>query len=267
MSDKVSGINDECYGNYINTILNNIKKPVEEMDFKSDRYYRDILEHTSHNQAIMYSNLIKNEFSSIFNALHNFFIELCNENDKYGKTYKDYIDGYGYVSSSNIRYIYHSLLIFKYIIKEKLNDIDIIEIGGGYGGLCFYINKLAKILNINIKSYTIFDLKAATQLQKIYLDKLNINVTTTTLGDNYTLSNNSFLISNYAFSEIGEYFQKEYIKNVIEPHATHGFMCWNSDKFYEFSKNKEYVIENERPMTGQYNKFIYFKPKVTSEST
>ena len=49
--------------------------------------------------------------------------------------------------------------------KYKLNNIDIIEIGG-YGGLCLFIHNIAPLYEININSYTIFDLLEPSLLQK-----------------------------------------------------------------------------------------------------
>jgi hypothetical protein len=35
--------------------------------------------------------------------------------------------------------------------KHNLNNIDIIEIGGGYGGLSFYLHHMSRLFNITIK--------------------------------------------------------------------------------------------------------------------
>ena len=57
------------------------------------------------------------------------------------------------------------MLILKYIKEFDLKDLNIIEIGGGYGGLCYYLKNIAELYNINISSYTIFDLEFVNNLQ------------------------------------------------------------------------------------------------------
>ena len=48
--------------------------------------------------------------------------------------YKDF----GTCSPTNLRYIYQSMLILKFMKEKLLNNVNVIEIGGGYGGLCFF---------------------------------------------------------------------------------------------------------------------------------
>jgi hypothetical protein len=62
------------------------------------------------------------------------------------------------------------LLILDHIKKNLLNNIDLVEICGGYGGLCLFIFKLSILFNISINSYTIFDLSEPMILQKKYLN-------------------------------------------------------------------------------------------------
>ena len=145
--------------------------------------------------------------------------------------------------------------------KSNLNNVDIVEIGGGYGGLCLFIFKLSKIFNITIKSYTIFDISQVCQLQKKYLKIHNIDIKTNILDTKFTLENNSFLISNYAFSEISEGLQKKYIEQVLDKYIEYGFLAWNWRKLYKFISNKVISFTKERPMTGPDNLFVYISPK------
>ena len=132
-------------------------------------------------------------------------------NDTYGRTKKTNFKNFIECSPTNLRYILHSLLILEDMKKNKLNNIDIIEIGGGYGGLCLFMHNIAALYDININSYTIFDLLEVSQLQKKYLNALNIkNVNCCQLDNFNNLKNNSYLISNYAFSEISKELQIKY---------------------------------------------------------
>ena len=134
-------------------------------------------------------------------------------------------------------------------MKEcKLNNIDIIEIGGGYGGLCFFIYKLAFMFDITINTYSIFDLEMPLILQKKYLEKNNIvNVNFVNLTNITNLNKNSFLISNYAFSEISMDLQKQYTEQVLNPYTSHGFLTWNFIDVYNFIDDKyDFILRTSR---------------------
>ena len=136
--------------------------------------------------------------------------------------------------------------------------IDIVEIGGGYGGLCLCLHYFAPSFDINIKSYTIIDLTDVLRLQKMYLNSngiQNVNFEdTVTYGKNID-KKNMFFISNYAFTELHRDKQNQYLQDLF-PKVKHGFMCWNMIDYYDFGF-KTYVID-EIPKTGQYNKYVFF---------
>jgi len=166
-------------------------------------------------------------------------------------------------SPTNLRYILHSLLILEDMKKYKLNNVDIIEIGGGYGGLCFFIHNIAPLYEIKINSYTIFDLSEVSLLQEKYLNELNIKKVCFYQLDNFNnLKNNSFLISNYAFSEISMSIQNEYSKKIINPYTNFGFITWNAITVYNFVENNIIEKEKEYPIKGYFNYFVRYYPKV-----
>jgi hypothetical protein len=228
-----------------------------ELSFKNNKVYQQILEHTPGYRAELYLKAIKEEFSSFYNNNKNILIELCNKNDYYGKPEKIKISDFTVCSPSNLKYIYHSLLILNNIISKKLNNVDIIEIGGGYGGLCFFIYNISKLFNVAINSYTIFDIKEVTILQKRYLKLLDINIETYDIKDDWKLNKNSYLISNSAFSEISKDLQEEYSEKVLNNYVSNGFLVWNFIPVYQFIKDKQFIIESERPCGDSLNKFVY----------
>lgn len=210
------------YDEYSQVCLENSFKTPDEWNFKYNSKYQVVLEHLNFNDGLHYINIIKNEFSDFYNTYKLYLIELCSLNDSYGKpnTY-NYID-FCQCSPTSIRYIYHSLLNLTYIKNNlKINEIDIIEIGGGYGGLCFFMNSLASLFNIKIKSYSIFDLYGVKKLQEVYLRNLNVETFRCfSLNENdYNsyLKQNSYLISIYAFSEFSKIF-KIYILIILLNH-------------------------------------------------
>jgi hypothetical protein len=231
-----------------------------ELSFKRNPTYMEILEHTDAFGGNRYLDQIKTEFGNFYNNNKTTLIELCKKNDTYGKPILSKIDGIS-TSASNFRYIYHSLLILTNIKNNKLNNVDLIEIGGGYGGLCFFINNIAHLFGINIKSYTIFDIKEVTILQKRYLKLLDLDINTFHIDDEWTLNANSYLISNYAFSEIPSDLQKEYSNKIINKYVNYGFLVWNFIPVYNFIENKRLVIEDERPNENvTFSKFVYIYP-------
>lgn len=252
------------YSDYCETINNLLNKDINEWNFKSNSYYRGILEHVNKKQAYEYLNEIKNHFTEFYNTNKELLISFCHKNDLYGKTIKEDIDDFTVCSPTNLRYILHSLLILDYMKNNDLNNLDIIEIGGGYGGLCFFIKSLASYFNITINSYIIYDLEAPVKLQKKYLEALNITNTNSFVLDETTvkqLNKNSFLISNYGLSEFTIDIIKKYSSMIINPYCSHGFFTWNSSEdINNYIDNKEIKIIDEYPQTGNINKYIYFKP-------
>ena len=248
------------YNNYINFVKNVVQNN-NLNNFKSNNYYRDILEHLSKNQGDEYLFYIKNNTIVSLEDI----IEFCSLNDKIGNPLKDQfiIDGKELLTSpSNFRYIFHSFHILKYF--ETLGkEINIIEVGGGYGGLCLAISFFSKYFNLKIKNYNIIDLDDIIQLQSLYLSNHNLNFNTNFHSSNsygITIENidNNFLISNYCFSEIENIHQEKY-REILFPKITHGFLVWNHISLYNFGF--EYRIEDEYPQTDtmyKMNKYVYF---------
>jgi hypothetical protein len=230
------------YEKYIEAINKNLSLNEDQWYFKQDSHYRGVLEHVSYEIGIMYLNEIKTRYNDIFYENKNLLINLCKENDIYGKPVQSYFNDFTTCSPTNIRYILHSFLVLEYVKNNNLNNLNIIEIGGGYGGLCFFINKLSHLFNINIISYTIFDIYEASKLQELYLNKLQINNCKVFQIDNFAeLNKESFLVSNYAFSEISPDLQKEYTEKILNQFVNHGFLCWNHIPVYKFINKKIYI--------------------------
>ena len=146
------------YKKYQEKIKTQLALKPEEWDFKNNKDYNFILEHVCNSQGDQYLNVIKKKFKTFYESNFDTLKNICNLNDKYGKTIKYKYNNFTTCSPTNLRYMLHSLLILEDMKKHKLNNIDIIEIGCGYGGLCFFIHKIAPLYEININSYTIFDL-------------------------------------------------------------------------------------------------------------
>lgn len=222
------------------------------LDFKRDIRYNQILEHTSIDQGLQYLNLI-HKTSIRQDEIKGF----CTLNDSFGNPVKH---NFGIVtcSPSSLRYIYHAHLILSHFKTFNI-PINIVEIGGGYGGLYLAICFFAKKYDIIIQSYTIIDLPVVSKFQELYLSNFSLEipvefVDSTTYGS--TLSKpDLFLISNYCFSEIAMEHQKKYIDKLFSK-ISHGFLAWNTISVYDFGF--KYTEEPENPRTGIYNKYVRF---------
>lgn len=222
-------------------------------NFKNSSEYTYMLEHVSENFGNRYALQIKTEFNKNISE----YLDLIQKNDSIGNPSKFRIDGIN-LSPSNTRYIYHSLLI-KSKIKNwfEKSNIKIIEIGGGYGGLSFYIKNILSDYNID---YTIIDLPNAGLLQTKYLTDQCIDCNIKSCFDLKELekTNYDLVISNYCLSEISDENRNLYFEYLIK-NCSKEFYAWNTSNFSPLNTDN-YIIEDERPVTrsnGLY--FIYSK--------
>jgi hypothetical protein len=250
----------DAYTNYIKSFINS---DITTWNFKTNGYYTEILEHVTKQYGDGYLVEISTRFEEFYNTHKQLLVELCKMNDSCGSPAKHDFDNFSSCSPSNLRYILHSLLILTFMKECNLTDVDVIEIGGGYGGLCFFLHKLSHLFNININSYSMFDLQEPLLLQKKYLENLNIKNVSCMFTDNdiQNIKQNSFLVSNYAYSEISTELQKIYTEKILNPHTSHGFLVWNHfTPLYNFVDNKVITKEEEYPLTYGGNLFVRFKP-------
>ena len=223
-------------------------------NFKSDPEYRTVLEHVTPQEGSKYLDLI----TSITDITLSEIVEFCRLNDSIGSPIKNEYNGL-ICSPSNLRYIFHAFLLLRHIKSLDRSNLDIVEVGGGYGGLCLAIHTFAKKYNITINSYTIIDLTEAIVTQKIFLQKVDPSLRVewedaNTFGSSIE-KKNMFLISNYCFSELCDGYREKYIKTLF-PKVSNGFMAWNGIPIYDFGFNMRY--EEEYPKTGQFNLYVYF---------
>lgn len=121
------------------------------------------------------------------------------------------------ISPTTIRYIYLVVMMLKANLIRP--DMDIVEIGGGYGGLCAVISR-----TIGYKSYTIHDISDVCMLHTRFLHALDIkarSINTPEYCGKYDLC-----ISWCAFSELDFTIKQKYIENVISK-SDDFFICSN----------------------------------------
>lgn len=180
-------------------------KEADLSNFKRDARLTKIFEHSTERQGQDYYNLIA--------ASHNQKISLTAfSNDNYGNPMLSSSLPY---SPSTLQYIgVLSSLITHF---GSLDNLRIVEIGGGYGG------QARTILDVyNPACYHIIDLYEVTLLQSRYLKEFDcVDCFTQPTGQEYDL-----VISNYALSEIPD--NDEYMKEVVIK-SKHGYITCNTD--------------------------------------
>lgn len=235
--------------------------------FKQDERYKLILEHISKAESDMFVSEMKDSCN-----LSDEQIEKFRENDLYGTpTICDY-ERFGKMSPSTIRYIKNTLDIFNFIGDKNIKNI--VEIGGGYGGLC----KTMSVL-FDFDNYVLIDLPECNKLSNKYLSKfeeLSGKTNQYSFDEFEEIENVDLVISNYAFSECSRTVQEMYYNNVVL-NSDYFYMVYNNnvnecnmtpqantnynpDSFLEMSSNDfEIVVEEE--VRHSHTNYIYYATK------
>ena len=231
-------------------------------NFKKMPNFVDVLEHTTEKWGRCYMQLIFNNFVNVINVID---WNKIKENDKYGNASKcDFselkkyvkLDNYN-ISPSTIAYTYKGLCILDFLLNKKINNVKILEIGGGYGGQCKILYDLSEIFNIKIEQYGIIDLSVVLKLQNKYLSLLGYNgvffYEYEELKNFNDFNEYNVLISIYALGEFDVNIQNFYIENILKNINTY-YIIWNTAPVNDYFSGCK--ITDEVPKTGAYNKLI-----------
>ena len=206
-------------------VLDNYLKACKEAkieDFKNDWRFRPIFEHCKKFIAVQYVEMVRRNNPDL--------LKVQWTNDRIGDPFLQEISGW-YGSTSTAQYM--GVLSNLIVLYKTLGDLDILEIGGGYGGqaLC--------ILDIFCpKSYTILDLPEVNELQEKVLKGTIVKSVSTIPKKKYDL-----VISNFALSEIPD--QEPYQK--LLKRCTHGYITCNTEYVNLDWAHKMPDVEGERP--------------------
>lgn len=248
-------VNDSWYEAYINVCRLAASDDRYFNIFKSHPSYNLILEHVDYEQGLSYLKEIEK------NPKIMSWIDQFKANDILGgtKLYEYSHNNIGLISPSTLRYI--KVLCDLHNLFGDLNNFNICEIGGGYGGQC-------KIIDIfyDIKSYTIVDLEDVNRLSKLYLTKIGTNTNIRHLTYPVDVkSEYDLVISNYAFSELPKHVQDNYM--FILKNSKHGYVTFNNestDNAMTYHANdvkniiKNSTIIKETPETLHDNAVLYW---------
>lgn len=236
--------------------------------FKSDRRFTTILEHTAIDNSHQFMNQIISTYTDYAKLID---WKLVKQNDLLGSAHIiEYpqlesvvaLDDYLF-SPSTVAYVFKALDILNHIQQSKLNSVDILEIGGGYGGQCKMVVDLSPLFDININSYTLIDLYWPNELQRKYLeslgytDKIKYFSYEELRDDDVKIPPFNYLISIYALGEFMPEVQQFYVDKMVS--FPYHYLVWNTPQIHERFLLSD--IEEERPRTGPFNVLIKSKVK------
>ncbi len=225
-------------------------------EFKRAPIYQCIVETVTNQQGQEYLDVIINKYPDTVPLL-----DKLRENDLIGNPITHNYGNYGSFSATNLRYI-KTACDLKHLFPD-ISQMHIVEIGGGFGGLCKVLSQMG-----GFASYTIIDLPEANALAEKYLSTLGVdNVHFIDNTDLSQIGAYDLVISNYAFSEIDRGEQQSYLDSVIKC-TPNGYMIMNfisqhlgSISMEEFVRilyeNKKIgKVEREHPSTNPYNLMV-----------
>ncbi len=215
------------YGWYRQSIRVALKQKPEEWTFKSDEGYRQVLEHVSKDQGTAFLNWSQAAQPDLDWDL---VVRIATLNDSLGKPIQFDYPGLGTFSPSNWRYLCHALKVWQHIDSLGLPEVDIVELGGGYGGLALFVRGLSELFATNIDEYMIVDLREASILQNQFARAVGVPlIAVDGLYPKFVMEEDTdrqFLVSAYAFSEFDQDTRDWYVERLIR-YCEHGLIVWN----------------------------------------
>ena len=200
MSDTWT-LQDEAATPYLNVCNYAANSDEFFKQFKSHPAYRHVLEHVSFEEGQQYLKEIDIDYLDK--------LEEVKENDSLGSPVIYEYPSVGEISPTTIRYIKNTSDI---INKFGTSFDSIVEIGGGYGGLCKVLSSFIKF-----EQYLLLDLEECNLLSRKYLSHFNLPTLSYRSEEIDEIDENfDLLISNYAFSECHKEGQQDYIERFIK---------------------------------------------------
>lgn len=230
------------YARYIYAVrdANEVERP-EEWNFKSDVRYGEVLEHTPVEFAV---EMLKWSIKAMPGLDLELVRSLCDINDSFGKPKQAWIDPLGKYAPSNMRYLCHAIKVWQHIDTLGLSEVEIIEIGGGYGGLALWIDGLRGYFPATLLNYTVIDFPEVATLIDRMFRSLGLPWEFRAFGPEWVpavsvLPAERFCVSNYAFSEFDQKTRDWYAERVLE-HCQHGLMVWNFPEALKDANGQEF---------------------------
>ena len=206
-----------------------------EWTFKTDIRFQRVLEHVDHYQGVRFLYHVTHEYAGYWPAVLELLPALVADNDQYGKPYGDTFTEVGLTCSpSNFRYLSQALRLLTHVVEVGMTRAHVVELGGGYGGLALYVDRLAHLFpSVDIDAYTIIDLPEMIVIQERMAHALGVPIHTANGLDEQDVEDAlnasdapRFFFSAYAFSEFDLDTRNWYAEHVASK-CEHGVVIWN----------------------------------------
>lgn len=157
------GAESDILSDYVLSCLESSSDDEKFSNFRKNEKYRPILEGAPKLFSDYYVQKINSHLKKDI-----FYDNLINikENDKIGNPDLYDEDAIGLISPSTLKFAFNAIDIISFL-EQKNGSVqlkNIVEIGGGYGGLCLILSKL-----IDFETYTLVDLPETCKLAEKYI--------------------------------------------------------------------------------------------------
>jgi hypothetical protein len=208
-------VSKELVDPYLQACKDSVNSQKAFNSFRRDDRLHPILEHVSYEEGLLYLKEIKDSEFSVSNISCK-----AKENDLVGNPFLYDYPEIGFICPTTIRYA-KNVYDIAYAFSQTVPNIEnVVEIGGGYGGLCRLMTSL-----FSIKQYLLVDFEDVNNLSKKYLqyyyEKCN-GIGWIVPDELEEVKNIQMCISNYCFSECDRETQEMYYNKIIK----------NSSMFY-----------------------------------
>lgn len=193
--------------------------------FKSIQAYKNVLEHVSTDQGRYYLSVIEQMTDSLGENLEAF-----KENDKYGQPTLGNFPTIGSISPTTLRYIKNTFDMASLVEETPISKI--VEVGGGYGGLCKTLSVVC-----DFDEYVLIDLPEVVKLQDRYLSNfpdLYKKCVFVPCTESKEIKDIDLFISNYALSECADEIQEMYFKKLIS-NSKFAYIVYNVVGFKQYN--------------------------------
>jgi hypothetical protein len=226
-------------------------------NFRRDERIHPILEHVSYEEGLLYLK----ERKVIFPKIEDIICKI-KENDLLGNPILYDYPRVGFISPTTLRYAKNVYDIASMVVPIEERVDNVVEIGGGYGGLCRMVSGF-----FPVQSYLLVDFPEVNQLSNRYLSYYfgeckGIGWITPENVDK--IKNIHMCISNYAFSECNTETQKKYYDSIIKNsnmfYITYNHISDNNMSFEEFKEfaSKDFDIRVEEEIRDSHKNYVMF---------
>lgn len=230
--NKFWDVNQKMIDDYLQACTEFSENPETFKTFKQNPRYTPVLEHLTSDDAELYYSEMKCK-----NQITPAILKQIKENDNHGNPILFDHYALGTISPTTVRYLKNTLDIVDQF-SQKLPFQKVLEVGGGYGGLCKVFHCFNKF-----DSYHLVDFPEVNSLSSLYLSKfksLKTKIHHISTDNVKEVKDLDLFISNYAFSECSREFQELYYDNFIK-NSRHFYIVYNN--FTQNNMSPEEFIE------------------------